>query len=109
MNNLLKSSLLILVGLLMITSCNEERTLTQPELDLKKFSLLKENLGNDLNHIATELRNIQGERSKIAIDIAKSYYGANSRQFDVFKQSAELIQAPSSGRVSSQITFTDFQ
>ncbi len=109
MKKILRTSLLLLTGLLIATSCNnEELTPQQPELNLEEYSLLKEALAIDLNHMATEFRNTQGERLKIAIDIAKNYYGANSRQFDFFIQSAELILQTSSGRNSSQI-LTDFQ
>lgn len=110
MKKILRNSLLLLTGLLIVTSCNKEELTQQlPELNLAEYSLLKEALANDLNYMANELRNIQGERSKIALDIAKNYYGANSRQFDLFNQSAELILQSSSGRTSSQITLTDFQ
>jgi len=111
MKNLFRSGLLILTGIFIITSCNQNEFTTQSsEVNLEVYSLLKKTLANDLDQLAIGLRNNKGERSKIAVDVAKNYYGENTKQFDAFNQSVDLVrQSSSTGRVSSQLNLSDFQ
>ncbi len=49
MKNLLKNSLLLLTGLLVVTSCNEEANQAQLELESEEYENLSKTLENDFN------------------------------------------------------------
>ena len=93
-----------------MTSCDEEANLNQPELDLNQYSLLKATLSSDLNYLASELRNYSPkEKPTAVIEIVGNYYGKNSKQFDVFNQSVDLLHQPFTDGVAKQVALTSFQ
>jgi len=105
MKKLLKTSLLIIVGLLVVTSCNEETSLIQPELDLTRYEQLSKTLENDFNQVASQLRksNSDFSDSRSVMNAAEVHYGKTSTEFTTFLNSFNNVSS-SYGRANNELT-----
>jgi len=105
MKNLFKNSLLLLTGLLIVTSCTEEATLTQPELSLARYEQLSKTLENDFNQVASQLRDRNSNFSDkgSVVNAAEILYGKESDGFSAFLNSFNNVSS-SNGRVNNELT-----
>jgi hypothetical protein len=91
----LRLTILTLSMYFFMTSCNPEESLNKQELNLEAYSLLKENLKKDLSITGSQLKGIKGEKRRmLALDVAKNYYGEETKQYDAFQMAFHNINAP---------------
>lgn len=110
MKNLFKLGITLLL-VVFVSSCTEDSyTIQEQKLNLEAYSQLKVQLKNDLNVLANELSQVtnKGMHSEV-LDIAKTYYGESSRQFNAFNQSFSLLHNSNNARTSSEYNLTDYQ
>jgi hypothetical protein len=106
----LRLTILTLFAYFFMTSCNPEESLNKQELNLEAYSLLKENLKKDLSIIGSELKGVKGEKRRmLALDIAKNYYGEETKQYDAFQMAFQNLNAPKNARLSNNEILSSFQ
>jgi len=97
--------------LIFVISCSEDSVSLQKEgLNLEAYSQLKVQLKLDLNEFSKGFSMFTAqEKNSQALDIARIYFGENSKQFQAFYQSFFALHTSTNGRTNSDYSLTDYQ